>query len=145
MSNLNYNGIRVYGGNPSGDVSVQQAASPTNQNVTEVLPVATYRRAVMGPKTNSRFSIQVIVDSVGGLASALTVWYSNLPNPSTSSDADWVQDLVVGAIDLTTTTSVGKYLAVKDIDTEWVMIKVSVAVTPASIRCFYRAEGTTHS
>lgn len=142
MSNLAYNSLRLYGGMPSGDPVVQLAAGTTNQNVTEVLPVATYRRRVAGPKVNSRWSFHIIADVAGGAGSVATIWYSNMPDPSLASDADWVQDTVVGNIDMT--VAGGKMINVGNVDSEWVMLKVVVAVTPCSMRAFYRSEGTTH-
>jgi len=146
MSNINTNGIRLYGGMPSGDIQVQQGAGPSNAGVSETLVVGTYRRSVAGPKINSRFSIQMFVDSAAGAASVASIWYSNHPNPSVASDADWTQDLTVGSsgsIDLTVTGS--KLFLIKDTDVEFVMVKAIIAVTSGNIRVFYRAEGTTHA
>lgn len=142
MSNLNSNIIRIYGGMPSGDIQVQQAAGPTNAGVTEVLVPATYRRNFMGPKANAHFSLHTFVDSAGGATSNMTVWYSNHPNPSVASDADWVQDATIGSIDLTLTG--GKFTNVGNVDAEWVMLKAIVATSNASVRAFVRVEGTTH-
>src|SRR5678816_372296 len=127
MSYINSNVLRMYGGTPSGDVSVQQAAGPINAGVTEVLVPATYRRAFMGPKAVGHLSLHVFVDSAGGATSAMTVWYSNHPNPSLSTDNDWVQDTTIGTIDLTLTG--GKFFNVGNIYPEWVMIKAVVATS----------------
>lgn len=142
MSNINTNSIRLYGGMPSGDIQVQQAAGPSNANVSETLAVGTVRRLAAGPKINSRFSLHVFVDSAGGATSAMTVWYSNHPNPSLATDNDWVQDTVIGTIDLTVTG--GKFINVGNVDTEYIMVKAVVATSTANVRVFYRAEGLTH-
>lgn len=132
----------MYGGMPSGDIQVQQAAGPTNAGVTEVVVPGTQRRAFIGPKVNGHFSLHVFVDSAGGATSAMTVWYSNHPNPSLASDNDWVQDTTIGTIDLTVTG--GKFFNVGNVDPEWVMIKSVVVTSNASLRAFARVEGTTH-
>jgi hypothetical protein len=142
MGQFNSNVIRIYGGNPSGDLSVQEVAGPTNAGVTEVLIPGTYRRSFAGPKANGHFSIHVIVDVAGGATSAGTVWYTNHPNPSLASDSDWVQDATIGTIDLTLLG--GKFINVGNVDAEYVMIKVIVATSNASVRMFVRVEGTTH-
>lgn len=142
MSFINYNGIRIFGGMPSGDVQIQQGGSPTTQNVSETVAVGTTRRMFMGPKANAHFSIHLLVDSAAGATSAMTVWYSNLPNPSLASDADWVQDTTIGALDLTVTG--GKFTNAGNVDAEWVMLKAVVAASTGNIRAFVRVEGTTH-
>lgn len=142
MSNINSNVLRIYGGTPSGDVQVQQGAGPSNQGVTEPLPVATYRRMFLGPKANGHFSLNVFVDQAGGAGSVMTVWYSNLPNPSLADDTAWTQDATIGSIDLTSTAN--KFQNVGNVDAEWVMIKVVVGTSQANIRAFVRVEGVTH-
>lgn len=142
MSFINTNSLRLYGGMPSGDIQVQQAAGPTNANVPEVLVPATYRRAFMGPKGSGHASVQIFVDSAGGSTSAMTVWYSNHPNPSVASDNDWTQDATIGtAADLTVLGN--KFIAIGNVFTEWIMLKAVVATSNASVRAFARTEGTT--
>jgi hypothetical protein len=141
MSNLFAKSARVYGGNPSGDVSVQggQTFSPTNQAVTEVLVPGTYRRAVPGPVRNGHYALHCVLDTPGGATSALTVWYSNLPNPSVASDADWVQDTTIGSLALDTAGN--KFINVANINADWVMYKAVVVTSNCSMRLVHRAEG----
>lgn len=142
MANRAHQVLRIYGGMPSGDVQAQGMLTGDNQAVGEVLVPATYRRAFIGPKAGGHFSIHNIVDSAGGATSAGTVWYSNLPEPSLASDADWVQDTTIGSIDLT--AGGGKLFNVGNVDAEWVMIKVVVATSNCTLRTIVRVEGTTH-
>lgn len=139
MNVVNSESIRVYGGN-TGDVS---PAQPNTQATTEVLAAGTvYRRRIKGPKANGHFSLHVIVDAAGGASSAMTVWYSNLPDPSVASDADWVQDATVGTIDLTALGGVMKNVG--NVDAEWIMVKAAPLTTNASLRAFARVEGVNH-
>jgi len=128
---------------PTGDVSVQQAGGPTNQAVPEQLASgADYRRAFMGPKAGGHFSLNVFVDQAGGAGSTLTVWYSNLPNPSVADDTAWTQDATIGALDLTSTAN--KFTNVGNVNAEWVMLKAHIATSQCNMRAFVRVEGTTH-
>lgn len=140
MSNLNANTLRIYGGNPPGDIVAQQVASPTNQSVTEVLIPGTYRRLYAAPKRGGRSSIQTFVDSAGGALSTLNIFFSNLPNPSVASDADWTLSAIT-ALDLTSTVS--KFTNIVDVFPEWFMLKATILVSNASIRVFVRTEGTS--
>lgn len=140
MSNLSFNSQRLYGGMPSGDQQVQQGNySAQNQGIAEVLVPATYRRMIEGPRGTGHFSLNVFVDSAGGAASALTVFYSNLPNPSLANDNDWTASTVITSTDLTVPGPVFKQDVVM---AEWIMVKVVVAVSNASIRAIVVREGT---
>lgn len=142
MSSINSNVTRVYGGMPASDAgNIQQTASPTTAGIAEVLVPGTYRRKIMGPKINGLFSIQTFVDSAGGATSAMTIFYSNHPNPSIASDADWV-DSGITALDLTSTA--GKFTKVTGTNPEWIMLKVVIVTSNASIRVFTRVEGTNY-
>lgn len=142
MSNLNSNVIRIYGGMPSGDVLVQQAAGPSNAGVSETVAVGTSRRSFMGPKIGGHFSLQLFVDSAAGATSTMTVWYSNHPNPSVANDNDWTQDASITAFDLTLTGT--KFINIGNVDAEWIMLKTVIVTSTGNIRAFVRVEGTTH-
>lgn len=136
---------RLYGGMPSGDQQniAQGMAEPRQQYVAEVLVPGTVHRVTRGPKKNGHYSLQVFVDSAGGAASVATVWYSNVPDPTIGTDADWVQDATIGSIDLTSTTP--KMFQIGNVYPSWIKLKMVVAVSNASVRAFIRTEGGTVS
>lgn len=73
--------------------------SGINQNKEETF-AATTSRVMKGPRVGGHFSFHAKVGAgAGGPAGALTVWYSNLPNPNPDTDADWVQDSAIASID----------------------------------------------
>lgn len=137
----NWNCLRIFGGMPSATISVQQAGDVNNAGVPETVAVGTDRRRIKGPKKNGHFSLQTFVDGAGGATSAMTVWYSNHPDPSLASDADWVQDTTIGTIDLTITGT--KMFNAGNVFSEWIMLKAVIATSTANIRAFVRVEGVT--
>lgn len=137
MNRADNNVIRIYGGDGTGDAEPSTQARPETLTAGQV-----YRRRFLGPKAGGRYSLHVLVDTQGGASSAATVWYSNLPDPDLTSDNDWVQDSVVGTIDLS--AAGGVFKSVANEDPEWVMVKAAPLVSNAAIRVFARVEGTTH-
>jgi len=141
--------VEVYGGQVSrqngAGVSGQASGLESNlQGLTEVLAVGTTRRVFRGPKINGRFSLQTIVDVAGGAGTAMTLFYSNLPNPSLASDNDWAAapagDFTAPAI-----TGTGNFWnTVNNADPMWVMVKIVVATSTANMRVLARVEGTNH-
>lgn len=126
------------GGTTARDRAIPE---PQNQAVTESVATTT-RRKFKGPQVNGHFSVHAIVDSVTAPTSTtgLTVWYSNLPDPSTASDADWVQDSTVGT--LKTLTATGSAFAnVGNVFAEWIMLKADITAGSVTMRAFTRVEG----
>ena len=140
LTNLNAGLHRVYGGMPSGDPQVQNGFTNQNQGIGEVLPVATYRRMIPGGGRNtSLVSVHSIVDATFGATSAMTIWSSDLPNPSLASDADWV-DTGTTPVDLTVS---GGKMSVVGVGAfaQWVMIKVVSATSQGTLRVFAKVSG----
>lgn len=133
--------MRTFGGDAA--TSTASNAEPRTQGVTETLAVGTTRRRFRGPKKNGHICIETLVDGAGGATSAMTVWYSNVPDPDVANDNDWVQDTTVGTIDLTVTGA--KLQNIGNVFSAWVMIKAVVATSTANVRQFVRVEGTTVS
>lgn len=131
--------VRVFGGGPT-DQETRAASNPSNQAVAEVLAVATTSRMVKGPKRNGHFSYHLSVTEASGGASAITLWYSNLPYPDVTNDAHWVQDTTVGSIAL---TGVATFFGnVGNVNAEWIRYKAVVAGDTASAWLWHRAEGS---
>lgn len=131
--------IRVFGGGVT-DQGSRAFTNPSNQAVAEVLAVATTSRKVRGPRSNGHFSYHLSITEASAGASAITVWYSNLPNPDETDDTHWVQDTTIGSIALTSTTTV--FGNVGNVNAEWVRYKAVVAADTASVFLYHRAEGS---
>lgn len=135
--------VMLYGGGANATtVNTQQTISPLNQGNTETVAVGSTRRAIYGPNSGGRFSMQVFVDSAGGAGSAVTVWYSNLHTPSVANDNDWTQDTTIGSIAIDTLPS--KFINVGNVDAQWIMVKATAVTSTANIRVIIRIEGLTH-
>lgn len=137
---------RIFGGKePQGAVAdVGSAAyarplnNPTDQDASETLAVATHYRKFPGPSGLGEWSYHVNPTSAAGAASALTFWYSNLPDPDPTNAAHWV-DSGISSIDLTATTDAqasvtGKYFA-------WIMAKAVVAASTGALWAYVRVAG----
>lgn len=131
--------VRVFGG-ATTDQAARAAGNPSDQAVGEVLAVTTTSRRVKGPRKNGHFSYHLSVTEASGGASALTIWYSNLPNPDPDNDAHWVQDTTIGSIALTATATF--FGNVGNVNAEWVRYKAVVAGDTASAFLWHRAEGS---
>ncbi len=93
---------RLYGYNTNDDAR-RQATNPSVQAIGEVLPVhaTANARRFRGPGANGMWSAHVVVTAVAGATSALTVWYSNLPDPDPTVDAQWSEVTAITDVDLT--------------------------------------------
>ncbi len=131
--------VRVFGG-ATTDQSARASSNPSDQVVGEVLPVATTSRMVKGPRRGAHFSYHLGVTELSAGASAITVWYSNLPYPDVTNDAHWVQDTTIGSLAL---TGVAQFFGnVGNVNAEWVRYKAVVAGDTASVFLYHRAEGS---
>ena len=139
MSVSNVMVYRLYGG--AADTDGRQVAGSTSQRVAEALTVSATANARMfhGPKVNGHWSAFIRNVSASGATSALTVWYSNLPDPDPTSDADWVQDTSITSIDLTVVGNT--FLNVGNVNAEWIRFKPNVATSAGTIFAFIRVEG----
>jgi hypothetical protein len=131
--------VRVFGG-ATTDSSARSSTNPSDQGVGELLSVGTTARRVKGPKKNGHFGYHARVTSAAGAASAMTVWYSNLPSPDPTADADWVQDTTITSLDMTATG--GTFVNVGNVNAEWIRFKAVVAVSTGNFYLYYRAEGS---
>lgn len=131
--------VRVFGG-ATTDQATRASGNTSDQAVGEVLAVATTSRKVKGPRRNGHFSYHLSVTEASGGASALTVWYSNLPDPDPDVDAHWVQDTTIGSIALTATATF--FGNVGNVNAEWVRYKAVVAGDTASAFLYHRSEGS---
>lgn len=140
-SNINTNVLMVYGGSTSGvQVAPQSGIQNTPENVT-----TTTRRVIRGPKGYRGLSIDLRCDSSAGVTSAtgFTLWYSNMPEPDATSDADWHQDTSIGTsgLMLALTTTGKAFFDLADRRAVWFMIKADVTAGAAGVRVFVNCDG----
>lgn len=138
MSDFSGTVSRLFGG--PGDEAGRLSAGPTTERVGETISATTSRR-MKGPQRNGHYSFHGKVTSAFGATSTLTIWYSNLPNPDGTSDADWVQDTSIAAIDLTSTN--GFFQAVGNVCAEYVRFKVTRNTSDGALWLFVRSEGVS--
>jgi hypothetical protein len=133
MSFLQANVRRVFGG--KGDPAVWNTQS---QEDGETLAIAAHKRMFKGPTVNGNFSIHGRMTTAAGAASALKLYYSNLPNPDPTNANHWVDSGVAGVpLNVTTPFRVdvtGKF-------PEWVMVELTVAAAPGAGYVYARSEG----
>lgn len=134
---------RLYGGKPdtaNGTLPDVRNLNAVNQVQAESLTADTYRM-MRGPRQNGHLSAHIIVGagSSPGAGSALTVWYSNLPDPDPTNAAHWVQDTSISSVDLT--VAANTFLNVGNINAEYVMFKAHVVSGTVALVLFARAEG----
>lgn len=130
---------RIYGG--AADQGGRNTADNTTQRVPELLVVSATANARMikGPKNNGHFSFFLRNVAASGATSAFTVWYSNLPDPDPTSDADWVQDTSITSIDLTLVAN--NFVNVGNVNAEWIRFKPVVVTSAGTMFMFTRVEG----
>ena len=137
---INYsNAIKVFGG--QGDQASRAGNSTASQDDGEVVTTAGISRRVKSPRANGHFSYHARVTeaSAGG---AITVWYSNLPNPDVDTDDNWVQDTTIGSLVLTGVASF--FGNVGNVFAEWIRYKVLPTGDNASVYIYHRAEGVEY-
>jgi hypothetical protein len=130
---------RLFGG--AADTDGRQEATSQTQRNAELLTVSATANArmVKGPKTNGHFSYHLRNVTASGATSAFTVWYSNLPDPDPTLDADWVQDTTITSVDLTVVANT--FINVGNVNAEWVRFKPVVVTSAGTITLFVRVEG----
>lgn len=142
MSTVHAHVTMLFGGD--GTQAYRSPASNNNQARAESL-TSTTRREFKGPKVGGRLSIDIRVDSSAGVTSAtgVTLWYSNIPNPSITADTDWVQDTSVGTAGvLAALTATGTaFVDLSSRFAEHMMLKADVTAGTAGLRIFVRSEG----
>lgn len=133
--------VLVYGG-PGDQAHRSGGTNPSAQVVGEPLPVASYGRRVKGPRRNGNYSFHAAASAAGGAGSALSIWYSNLPNPDPDVDAHWV-DSGITPIVLTSTTPFLQTITGKPV--EWIRYKVTIATSQGSVWLWHTGEGREHA
>lgn len=140
MSYIGSYAIKVFGtpSDPNGKPFPNQ--SPAAQLSGETLPVATPStcRKIKGPQSGGHLSFFGRVTEASAGASALTVWYSNLPEPDETNDAHWVQDTTIGSIALTSIASF--FNTVGNVFAEWIRFKTVVAGDTADLVLWAKVE-----
>lgn len=130
--------VLIYGG--QGDQAGRSGINSSAQLLGEALAVGTYGRRARGPRGHlAQFTAHYAMSSAAGAGSAMTVWYSNLPNPDPDTDGHWVQDTVIGSLALTATTPALIVGTNKMYD--WVRYKVVIGTSQGSLWLYHRAEG----
>lgn len=102
----------------------------------ESIPVSTVSRVAAAADNGGRFSFHAI--PTGGATATLTIWYSNIPNPSESVDGDWVQDTAIGTVNLVSGTPI--FTSIGNITTDWIRYKVNVTVGTLQLSLWHRAD-----
>lgn len=138
MSYIGSDVIKVFGDPKDPDGRPFPNQSPAAQMDGETLAVATTSRKVKGPQRGAHYSFFGNVGEASGGASAMTVWYSNLPEPDVTVESHWVQDATIGSIALTATGSF--FQTVGNVHAEWIRFKCVVAGDTADLVLWYRAE-----
>jgi len=128
----------LYGGAAGDDPLARASGGSKHQNIAESITTTT-RRTMKGPQRNGHFSFHVKNGTGSSPVGNLTVWYSDLPNPDVTSDADWVQDTTITAIDLSVVANT--FVNVGNVNAEHVMLKVTRTSGTVSIVVWARVEG----
>lgn len=129
---------QLYGGAVGDDPNARASGGAANQNIFESITTVA-RRVMKGPQRNGHYSLHVKVGAGTTPAGTLTVWYSNLPNPDPTTDADWVQDTGVSAIDLAVIAST--FVNVGNVNAEHIMLKANRTAGTCQLIVWARAEG----
>lgn len=142
MSFINAFTKRIYGGTVGADQAARAQMGTSNQSILETLTVSATAnaRAFKGPQRNGHFSAHIRNGAASGATSAITLWYSNLPNPDPAVDTDWVQDTTFTTIDMTVANT-SYFVNVGNVNAEWVRIKPSVVTSAGSMYAWVRTEG----
>lgn len=138
MSYIGSYAIKVFGGpaNDAGKPFPHQ--SPAAQLQGETLAVATTSRKIKGPQVNGHYSFFYRITEASAGASAMTVWYSNLPEPDETIDSHWDQDLTIGSIALTAIAS--GFKTIGNVFPEWIRFKCVVAGDTADLVLWAKTE-----
>lgn len=111
----------LFGRSTGDDQAARSQGGANGQNLKENI-VLTTSRVIAGPRdAPSNMSFHVQVGAGAAPVGTLTVWYSNLPNPDPTSDADWV-DSGIASTDLSVVAN--KFILVVDAYPAHVRLKV---------------------
>lgn len=132
--------IRIFGGDGSPEALALN--NPSSQANGEALAVGTHARKARGPRRSGQFSAHIGVTAAAGATSALSIWYSNMPNPDPDNDAHWVEDTTITPVDLAATGN--SFLNVGNVNAEWIRYKATIAASGGDLFLYHRAEGVEH-
>jgi hypothetical protein len=139
MSFIGAQSKMLFGG--PGDQLARSSAGANHQNIPELLTANAFR-FMKGPQDGQGFySFHAKVAAGTTPVGSLTVWYSNLPNPDPTSDADWVQDAGVAAIDLSVVANTFK--TVPNVIAEHIRFKAAVTSGTISLILWVKANWST--
>lgn len=128
----------LFGGSVSDDPNARASGGKNHQNIAESV-VATTSRVIAGPFTGGHFSLHIKNGAGAAPVGTLTVWYSNLPFPDPTADADWVLDASVTSVDLSVATNT--FFNVGNVNAQHIRVKVTRASGTISLIVWARAEG----
>lgn len=128
----------LFGGAIGDDQNARSSAGSKHQNIGENIAVTT-SRLFHGPQVNGHYSLHVKVAAGAAPVGTLTVWYSNLPNPDPTADADWVLDASVTSIDMAVVANT--FVNVGNVNAQHVRLKVTRASGTINLIVWVRAEG----
>lgn len=131
--------VRVFGG-PT-DQGSKASMSPASQALGETVSTAGVSRRARGPRKNGNFSyhLRVTEASAGG---AVTVTYSNLPDPDVTNDAHWFADAAPISHVLTGVATFGAVITGHHV--EWIRYKVLPTGDSADVYLYHNAEGVEY-
>ena len=128
----------IFGRTVGPDQAARAMAGSNAQTVQEQSAVAV-SRVMKGPQRNGHFSFHVSVGAGSGPTGTLTVWYSNLPNPDPDTDAHWVQDTSIVAIDLAVVANT--FVNVGNVNAEHIRFKANRTAGTIALWLWARVEG----
>lgn len=128
----------LFGRTVGADQAARANSGSNGQRVKEQVAVTT-SRAMKGPQRNGHFSYHLQVGTGSSPVGTLTVWYSNLPEPDPTSDADWVQDTGIASVDLS--VAANTFVNVGNVNAEHVRFKVTRTSGTLELSLWARVEG----
>jgi hypothetical protein len=124
-----------------GKASQQATDGPALQAISETFAVSATanNRRVKGPKKGGRATVHFFNETASGASSALSIGYSNLPDPDPTVDAHWVDSGITPIV--MTTTATGTFTSISGVQAQWIRFKPSVVTTAGKGWLWYDAEG----
>jgi hypothetical protein len=112
------------------------------QDISETFQVSATanNRRVRGPTKGGRITFHFFNETASGATSALTIGYSNLPNPDVTNDNHWVDSGIAPIV--MTTTATGTIQLLDKVYAQWVRFKPTVVTSAGKGWLWVRTEGT---
>lgn len=128
----------IFGRSVTDDVRARSQGGSNAQTIKEQVTADT-SRVIKGPQRGGHFSYHLSVGAGSAPVGTLTVWYSNLPNPDPTSDADWVQDTTIGSVDLSVVANT--FQNAGNVSAEHIRFKVTRTSGTLELFLWARVEG----